>query len=55
MPELNWKYGYLLALFSILLVVLGLIVFFRKKSGFKQFFMKLFLTSSVQVAIDTDW
>jgi magnesium transporter len=31
MPELNWKYGYLLALFSILLVVLGLIVFFRKR------------------------
>jgi magnesium transporter len=31
MPELDWKYGYLFALVLILLVVLGLIVFFRKK------------------------
>ncbi|MEA2031863.1 MAG: magnesium/cobalt transporter CorA [candidate division Zixibacteria bacterium] len=31
MPELDWKYGYFSALGIMLIVVLGLIVFFRKK------------------------
>jgi magnesium transporter len=31
MPELHWKHGYLLALLLNLLVILGLIVFFRKR------------------------
>lgn len=31
MPELDWKYGYVSALLIMLVIVLGLIVFFRKK------------------------
>ncbi len=31
MPELDWKYGYFVALLMMLVVVLGLILFFRKK------------------------
>lgn len=31
MPELDWKYGYLFALALIVVVVLGLLVYFRKK------------------------
>ena len=31
MPELDWEYGYVVALAIMLVVVLGLIIFFRKK------------------------
>ena len=31
MPELNWKYGYFVALFVMLVVVGALITYFRKK------------------------
>jgi len=31
MPELDWKYGYLFALLIMLTVILGLVVFFRRK------------------------
>ena len=31
MPELEWKYGYLVSLILMLVVVLGLVIFFRKK------------------------
>ncbi|MFQ6007361.1 MAG: magnesium/cobalt transporter CorA [Candidatus Zixiibacteriota bacterium] len=31
MPELEWKYGYIFALLFILTVILGLLLFFRKK------------------------
>jgi magnesium transporter len=31
MPELDWKYGYLFALFLIVAIVVGLLVFFRKR------------------------
>ena len=31
MPELDWKYGYLLALGIMLAIVLSLVIYFRKK------------------------
>jgi magnesium transporter len=31
MPELNWKYGYLFAVLFMLMIVLGLVLFFRRR------------------------
>lgn len=35
MPELNWHYGYFICLFVMLIISIILIIFFKRKNGFK--------------------